>query len=249
MNDIYKIKARKYKLKYLKLKQKYISEGGSYDFYRTAATVTNIIPGLAPLSPLFSLPKISELSHILPLEQQAHATAVAREAVEKRQQKAREAQEAAEKQAKLKKFNEELQKFENLGKQYQEIIRQKQENNFLKPPPSYMNTLRADLNNLSNDNTQAKKRERESDPPSYIESLVHRIAEEEKAQEAKLANYKKDDEERARALARARAEQEAALALQARLRAQQAQAQTRRQTARTEARVLPQRLGLNPWFW
>jgi len=205
INDIYKIKARKYKLKYLKLKQKYIGEGGSYDVYRTATIVTNIIPGLAPLSPLFSLPKIQELSHILPLEQQAYATAVAREAVEKRQQKAREAQEAAEKQAKLNKFNKELQKFEKLGKQdeeierrrqYKEIIRQKQEDNFLKPPPSYMNTLRADLNNLSNDNTLAKKRERErpSDPPSYIESLVNRIAEKEKAQEAKLEQQERERE-------------------------------------------------------
>ena len=167
--------------------------------------MTNIIPGLAPLSPLFSLPKIQELSHILPLEQQAYATAVAREAVEKRQQKAREAQEAAEKQAKLNKFNKELQKFEKLGKQdeeierrrqYKEIIRQKQEDNFLKPPPSYMNTLRADLNNLSNDNTLAKKRERErpSDPPSYIESLVNRIAEKEKAQEAKLEQQERERE-------------------------------------------------------
>ena len=79
MNDIYKIKARKYKLKYLKLKQKYISEGGSYDFYRTAATVTNIIPGLAPLSPLFSL----RIPDILPQEQrtqEAHLRQLAQQA-------------------------------------------------------------------------------------------------------------------------------------------------------------------------
>jgi hypothetical protein len=30
MSDLYEIKARKYKLKYLKLKQEYIGEGGIY---------------------------------------------------------------------------------------------------------------------------------------------------------------------------------------------------------------------------